>query len=472
MERFLKFIVLSFFLLAGSVTLFGQKVSLLGCAPEYSGIELTFYRNTDRISNTNSNLVKVQLAADGTFSTHFVLDEITQVFVDLGTVRGYFFAEPGKTYHLILPPYSPLREADRLNPFFIPDEMHLGVEESNPGELNYLIGTFDNYYNAEFDRAVKTAFDNKSLVQVDSLMKRLDTLHTHYNNSYFNSYRLYRMGFLEQMTMHRKARALSNAYFLDKPVLYSNPAYMELFNKVYDRYFVFYSRTSKGKDMVTAIAEKRSYAMLKKALRHNEVLSNDTLLEAVVLKSLHDGFYDDKFSRLSLLIILDSLYFNTSIPEHRVIAQNIREKVTKLLPGFIPPKFELYDLNGKKRSLDEFKGRYIYLNFGTSASYTCLQEFKSMVDIQKKYEKFLTIVSVMTDESEAELKSFVAQTGYSWVFLNYKNKPDIIKDFDVRAFPSFFVIGPDGRILASPAAAPSEKFDLKFFELLKSRGDL
>ncbi len=107
MERFLKFIVLSFFLLAGGVTLFGQKVSLQGCAPEYSGIELTFYRNTDRISNTNSNLVKVQLAADGTFATHFVLDEITQVYVDLGSVKGYFYAEPGKAYHLILPPYRP-----------------------------------------------------------------------------------------------------------------------------------------------------------------------------------------------------------------------------------------------------------------------------------------------------------------------------------------------------------------------------
>lgn len=472
MVRFLKFFAVFFILLFGTASLFGQKVLVSGSAPEYSNIELTFYRNTDRISNTYSNLAKVKVADNGNFSTHFVLDEITQIYVDLGTVRGYFFAEPGKTYHLILPPYSPKREADKLNPFFIPDEMHLGVEESNPGELNYLIGTFDNYYNAEFDRAVKKAYDNKSLVPVDSLMKQLDTLHAHFNNSYFNSYRLYRMGFLEQMTMHRKARALSNAYFLNKPVLYSNPAYMELFNKVYDRYFVFNARTTKGKDMVTAIAQKRSYAMLKKALRYNEVLANDTLLEAVVLKSLHDGFYDDKFSRTSLLVILDSLYFNTSIPEHRVIAQNIREKVTKLLPGFIPPKFELYDLSGKKRSLDEFKGRYIYLNFGTSASYSCLQEFKSIPDIQKKYEKFLTIVSIMTDESEAELRSFVEQTGYSWLFLRYNNKPDVIKDFDIRAFPSFFVIGPDGRILVSPAAAPSEKFDLKFFELLRSNGAL
>jgi len=467
-----RFYCLFLLLLVGGLSLFAQKVSVLGCAPEYDGMELVFYRYTDRISNATAEIAKVQLSTEGCFTTHFVLEETTQVFVDLGAVRGYFFAEKGKTYHLILPSYIPLREADRLNPFFKQDEIHLGVEESTPGELNYLIGTFDIVFNAEYNKAVNEAFDQRTLVAVDSLIRQLDTLYSFFNHPFFSSYRFYRMGFLEQMTMHRKARALSNAYFLNKQVQYSNPAYMDLFNKVYDRYFVFYSRTSMGKDMVEALGQKHSYALLKKSLRQNEVLSNDTLMEAVILKSLHDGFYDDKFSRSSLLIILDSLYFNTAIPEHRVIAQNIREKVTKLLPGFIPPKFELYDLAGNKHSLDEFSGKYVYLNFGNSSSYTCLKEFKSMVDIKAKYDKHLTIVSIMSDESEAELKNFVEQTGYDWLFLYYKNKPEVISDFDIRAFPSFFVIAPDGRILLSPAAAPSENFELKFFELLKSRGDL
>ncbi|SDC41151.1 TlpA family protein disulfide reductase [Williamwhitmania taraxaci] len=472
MARLYKFAGLLLLLLVVSITLFSQKVSLQGCAPEYDGMEIVFYRFTDRISNSTAQLATVKLSTEGCFNTRFVLEETTQVFVDLGAIRGYFYAEKGKTYHLILPPYTPLREADRLNPYFKPDEIHLGVEESSPGELNYLIGTFDIVYNAEYNSAVNKAFEQKSLVEVDSLVLRLDTLYSNYHQPFFDAYRLYRMGFLEQMTMHRKARALSDAYFLNKPVQYANPAYMDLFNKVYDRYFVFYSRASRGKELIDAIGAKHSYALLKKVLRQNEVLSNDTLMEAVVLKSLHDGFYDDKFSRSSLLIILDSLYFNTSIPEHRVIAQNIREKVTKLLPGFVPPKFELFDLAGNKHSLDEYKGKYVYLNFGTSASYSCLQEFKSMVAIKKKYDKYLTIVSIMSDESEAELKSFVEQTGYDWIFLYYKNKPEVITDFDVRAFPSFFVIAPDGRILISPAAAPSEKFELKFFDLLKSRGDL
>ncbi|HUX53051.1 MAG TPA: TlpA disulfide reductase family protein, partial [Williamwhitmania sp.] len=130
------------------------------------------------------------------------------------------------------------------------------------------------------------------------------------------------------------------------------------------------------------------------------------------------------------------------------------------------------DANGKKRSLADFKGKYIYLNFATSASYTCLEEFKGMNKIYQKYGKYLEVVSVMVDESMDDVKSFLEQTGYRWTFLDYKDHPTIIKDFDVRAYPTYFLIGPDGKMLLSPAPGPTENFDLKFFDILKEAGKL
>lgn len=452
--------------------LFAQRVTISSCAPEYDGMDLVFYRYSDRISNTTDSLTSAHLDSTGCFKASFSIDATTCVYVDLGANKGYFFAVPGKTYHLILPPFAPLREADRLNPYFKPEEMQLGVEESQPGELNYMIGTFDIFFNDNYNNAVDEAYMLKRPIVVDTLIAKLDTIYQGYNNKFFNSYRYYRIGLLEQMTLYRKARALSDAYFLNKPVEYANPAYMDLFNKVYDRYFLFFSRTEKGKQLISAISQHQSYSELKRVLRQDEVLSNDTLMEAVILKGLHDGFYDDKFPRSSMLVILDSLYFNTTIPEHRIIAENIREKVTKLLPGFIPPKFVLTDVNGKKRSLQDFRGKYVYLNFATSASYTCLQEFKGMNKIYQKYGKYLEVVSIMVDESMDDVKNFLEQTGYKWTFLDFKNHPSIVKDFDVRAFPTYFLIGPDGRMLLSPAPGPSENFDLDFFNILKAKGDL
>jgi len=217
---------------------------------------------------------------------------------------------------------------------------------------------------------------------------------------------------------------------------------------------------------------KKSYTRLKATLAKDEVIGKDSLLELVILKGLHDGFFDDKFSRSALLSILDSLYRQTQIAEHLIIAENIRSKVTRLLPGFVPAPFELYSTSGKLTSLKDFEGKYVYLNFCSISSYTCLQEFTLLKRLYDKHSKYLEIVTISIDNDENELKRFVEQSGYPWTFLYYGNKPDVIKDFDVRVFPTYFLIGPDRKLLMSPAASPKENFEILLFNLLRSRGEI
>jgi len=247
---------------------------------------------------------------------------------------------------------------------------------------------------------------------------------------------------------------------------------MELFNLLYDKYFLFFSRSKSGSSVFSTISGQQSFTNLKETLAQDDVLSNDSLLELVILKGLHDSFFDDKFSRNALLTILDSLYTNTKIVEHLMIAQNIRSKVTRLLPGFVPAPFELYSVDGELTSLKDLEGKYVYLNFCTTTSYTCLQEFSLLESLNEKHGDRLKIVTISVDREIDDLKFFVNQTEYSWTFLHYGNKPDIIKDFDIRAFPTYFLIGPDRKLLMSPAPSPKENFEVELFKLLRSKGEI
>jgi thiol-disulfide isomerase/thioredoxin len=247
---------------------------------------------------------------------------------------------------------------------------------------------------------------------------------------------------------------------------------MELFNLVYDKYFLFFARSETGNAVFSNISEQKSYTRLKKTLANDAVLTNDSLMELVILKGLHDGFFDDKFSRSALLAVLDSLYKQTKIAEHLIIAENIRSKVTRLLPGFVPSPFELYSSEGKLTSLDDFKGKYVYLNFCTTSSYTCLQEFSLLEKLYEKHKKLLEIVTICVDREESEMKNLLDQTNYSWTFLYYGNKPDIIKDFDIRAYPTYFLIGPDKKLVMSPAPSPKENFEIQLFKLLRAKGEI
>ena len=147
-------------------------------------------------------------------------------------------------------------------------------------------------------------------------------------------------------------------------------------------------------------------------------------------------------------------------------------KVTHLLSGFVPAPFELYDSKGKLVKLDDFKGKYIYLNFCTTSSYTCLQEFTLLQKLYEKHKKLLEIVTICVDNDKQDISNLLQNTGYNWTFLHYGNKPEIVKDFDIRAYPTYFLIGPDRKLILSPAPSPRENFEVQFFKILRSKGEI
>ncbi|PKP36431.1 MAG: hypothetical protein CVT98_07940 [Bacteroidetes bacterium HGW-Bacteroidetes-15] len=449
-----------------------SQVTLLGNAPSYKGQELIFYSYSDLITQTEEVAARCIVDDNGQFSVELKVDETTYLYSHLGIYKAYIFVEPKQSYEIVLPEFEPKSEAQRLNPFFREVDLHLGIKNMKPNDLNYLISTFDLTFNENFDQIVREAYAGIQTISLVDLIEKLEGIFSIYNHPFFDSYRNYRYGLLSQLSLMQQSRSISENYFLNKPILYNNPSYMELFNLLYDKYFLFFARSDTGSEVFNNISSERSYTNLKQTLAQDNAMANDSLLELVILKGLHDGFFDDKFSRTALLAILDSIYTTTKIAEHIMIAQNIRSKVTRLLAGFVPAPFELYSNNGMLLSLKDFEGKYVYLNFCTTTSYTCLQEFSLLERLYEKHHKRLEIVTISVDKDINDLKLFLEQTNYPWTFLHYGNKPDIIKDFDVRAYPTYFLIGPDRRLLISPAPSPKENFEIQLFKILRSKGEI
>lgn len=466
-----KSIVSVLFILSTSLAI-AQPVSLTGKSKSYAGEEIVFYHYSDLITLTEEELGRCKVGNDGTFNCQIKVNETTYLFSHLGIYRIYLFIEPGKTYNLALPEKEIKSESQRLNPYFRETDMFVGITNIDKNDINYLTNSFDLSFNEKFDLIINDTYKGKTNINVDSLINTLESRYASFKQPYFNIYRYYRYGLLKQLTYIQKARSTSEHYFLNKPIRYNNTAFMELFNLVYDKYFIFFSRTETGNAVFKNISQERSLSALKKTLATDDVLSNDTLKELVILKGLYDGFFDDKFSRSALLVILDSLNSTTKIPEHLVIVENIRTKVTHLLAGFVPAPFELYDSKGKLTKLDDFKGKYVYLNFCTTSSYTCLQEFTILQKLYEKHRQQLEIVTICVDNDKEDITNLLKNTGYDWTFLNYGNKPEIIKDFDIRVYPTYFLIGPDKKLILSPAPSPKEDFEIRFFKILRSRGDI
>lgn len=451
------------------------EVTLFGNAPSYAGEQISFLIYHNRITDTKEVLANPTVKQNGDFSATFNLEEIRYVFAELGVYNVFLYAEPGKTYEIVLPKKKEQSTAQMLNPFFEETKIHLGIKNSEMNDLNFLIKSFENSYQAYFQKHVVNVLVDNDFAAMDSAINSMREPYKGVDFPYFETYMKYRFGFLRYMAYQKKSRHISDRFFLDEPVHYYNVAYMELFNKVYDKYFSFFSRTEYGKVIFTDISKNKSWTDLKKTLSKDDVLKNDTLLELVALKSLHDEFYSDQFSRSAIMAIIDSIQMQSVIEIHREIAKNIKDKISKLLIGYAPPAFQLHDKDSNLITLESLKGNYVYLNFCSCLSYSCLNEFGSINRFLERIQpriKNVKVLTVVVDEKFNTMERCIDRYGYDWTFVHYASQPSVIKDYDIRGFPTYFLISPDGKLLLSPAPSPSENFGERLFEIMRDRGEL
>lgn len=475
-------LIIFLLLLCIHVISFAGRVIIHGNNAEYKGITLSFCRYANQITDKEVLVASVKVKETGDFELSFETNQTDYIFCHTGVFFLYMFVEPDRDYAIKLPSRIDKKQDDILNPFFKELRVHLLIsgfqstkvasQELPDKELNSLIQSFDNYFDPYYAKYASNIYEKNDVTKMDTTMREIETTFSGINNTYFQSYYTYRVGLLKFMSTRFKSRNISNNYFLNKPVLYNNPAFMELFNQVYEKYFVYFGRTKEGKVIYNDINVNKSLTRLKGTLSQNEVLTNDTLKEFVILKGLHDGFYEMQFTREALLVVLDSLSITTKIDKHRTIAKDIREKVMRLLPGFSPPPFKMLNQDSVWVSLNDFKGSYVYVMFCTTQNYACLKEYDLLKKLHEKHGELLKIVTISFDETLTDTRMFAKKMKYDWTFLHFGNQPEILKDYDIRTFPTYFLIDREGKLALSPAPSPSENFEVYFFQQLRAKGIL
>lgn len=451
---------------------FLSAASISGTEITYAGKQIAFCILGDPITGSDSVLNTINADSNGFFKISLDVKEATEVYSYMGVYRLALFVEPDKDYKVILPAFKPKSKSDNYNPYFEPVRIHLTTQNSDENQLNVRIRMFNDAYTPYYNKHVYKIFTENDFQQLDKDIEQMEKPFVRSKNEYFNNYRQYKYALLRFLAWQQKAKAISNEFLKGKPFLYNNPAYIELFNMVYTNYFHYFSRADSEKKLANSLSSSKSYQTVRDVLAADNVIVPDELLNMVILKGLFEEFYDDNYSRNSLLDILDSFIEEVTDKKQVAIALKIRGRVTKLLTGFAPPAFELYDGDSNLVSLQNFRGKYVYLNFCTCFSYTCLNEFVMLQNLKNKHGIYLEIVTIIVDEDVNVMKDFVTRSGYNWIFLHFDHQPEIIREYDIRAFPTYFLIDREGFLVMSPATSPADEFEARLFKELRAKGIL
>ena len=132
------------------------------------------------------------------------------------------------------------------------------------------------------------------------------------------------------------------------------------------------------------------------------------------------------------------------------------------------PKFTDYtDAKGGKKSLDSFKGSYVYIDVWATWCGPCIREIPSLQKLEKEYhKKNITFVSISTDESvrsggswekaEKKWRDFVKKRQMSGVQLWSGQDFSFQRAYQINAIPRFLLIDPEGNIVNANAPRPSD----------------
>jgi thiol-disulfide isomerase/thioredoxin len=109
------------------------------------------------------------------------------------------------------------------------------------------------------------------------------------------------------------------------------------------------------------------------------------------------------------------------------------------------PPLALKDLQGQIRSLDQFRGKVLVVNFWATWCEPCVAEMPSLQKLKTRYADRIEVVGVNLGEGEARIRPFIEKTGVSFPILLDRDG-DARKLWKVNGVPSTFVMGTDGRV--------------------------
>lgn len=120
------------------------------------------------------------------------------------------------------------------------------------------------------------------------------------------------------------------------------------------------------------------------------------------------------------------------------------------------PDFAFVDFSGVNRTLSEFRGRYVLLDFWGSWCGPCRREVPYMKDAYARFRsRGLEVIGMDYEQgaSVQQVRDYLQEQGVTWTFATPDSVQDVIMNrFQISSFPTLWLIDREGRLLETRSA--------------------
>lgn len=469
MSKFAHLLSLYVFLICGLGAMAQTNITIRGEVVNGAGKDVSLYKYTDMLTHEEVLVDHVIIDDNRNFELHAYANYPTTMFLQIENYSQSFFVEPGREYEVYVPRFD-WDINEKKNVFLDPEVLPLEFVNMPADELNGMISNYEAvvanyidehkvYFDARF-RPQKRYFD--SLV-VEVNKKAPDT-----HNEFFNRYKRYQLASLKYSLHFDSRRNLVNKFIKDQPILYYDDNYMSFFCTL------FANSVSKGTNKIPAWQMGYWVNNLKvdvylDSIGTDTLIRNEQVRELVALQALQESYYQNKYYVGEKVIqMLRMIGLKSKFPEHKILAERIAASLNQQQEGSEMPTFALPNVDKHMVSLDEMKGKWVYLSFvrvgdpNSIAEIETLAHFKDTIYAQNKNVEF---VSICCDREFAKMYHLLKNTKkgkrYNWTWLHFNGNYKLLEHYKVVSYPHFILINPEGQLQYTVTPTPASGFLLR-----------
>ncbi len=160
-------------------------------------------------------------------------------------------------------------------------------------------------------------------------------------------------------------------------------------------------------------------------------------------------------------VFYNSFIKNSTNEDQKTKITKIYKRLTATNIGSPSPKFVNYENNaGGTTSLDDLKGKYVYIDVWATWCGPCIKEIPALKVLEKEFHgKNIEFVSLSIDKKRdhAKWKKMIVDKELKGIQLIADNEwqSSFVQDYSIKGIPRFILLDPNGNIVNANAPRPS-----------------
>lgn len=129
----------------------------------------------------------------------------------------------------------------------------------------------------------------------------------------------------------------------------------------------------------------------------------------------------------------------------------------------VPEIISTATIDGSKFDITSLRGKYVLIDFWGVWCGPCVAEMPQIKAFQEKFKDQLVVLGINSGDTKEKMVAFLEKNDYTWqqlMSVKENTSDNFVNRFNVKGFPTKFIIDPQGKIVKRYVGSGEEAFEL------------